>query len=265
MGKTYSGIQKLFQWRKVIPFLLVPLLSHSCVTADRVTYLQEYEGYSDSIRTDVPVPDFYRVRVNDNLYVRVVTPDARYAMMFNAVPSQGGGISSEQVDLISYRVLQDGSIQLPFIGSVHVEGNTLPEITAKLDEAFRDYITDADITVKLVNNFISLVGEVNRPGRYPLYKEQLNVFEAISLAGDLTNYSDRQHVQIIRDTPEGRIVKEIDMQDKELIFSEYYYVLPNDVIYAKPIKGLFFRMESFPFALVFSTITTFLLILNYFS
>lgn len=248
---------------RIISFLLLMGIAFSCSTNKKVTYLQEYEEIPESLKKELHVPDFYRVQINDNLYIRIITPDPRWAEMFNTMPSTGGITATEQtVDLISYRVLQDGTIVLPFVGAVYVNGLTLPEITEKLGEELLGYITDADITVKLVNNYVSLLGEFNVPGRYPIYKEHMNIFEAISMAGDLNNYSDRYNIQIIRDTHEGTVVESFDITDKKLLYSEYYYVMPNDVIYAAPMKGKFFRMEAFPFTLILSTATTFISILT---
>ncbi|MBK7712018.1 MAG: hypothetical protein IPJ37_14410 [Bacteroidales bacterium] len=112
----------------------------------------------------------------------------------------------------------------------------------------------------MINNYVSLLGEVQRPGKYPIYKDRLNIFQALAMGGDLGNYSDRQKIQIIRPTARGNLVKEFSLADRSILTSEFFYVMPNDVIYAKPMKGKFFHMDQFPYALIISTITTGLLI-----
>jgi polysaccharide biosynthesis/export protein len=131
-----------------------------------------------------------------------------------------------------------------------------------LDNALKSYVADAVVTVKMVNNYISIIGEVQRPGKYPIYKDQLNIFQAIAMAGDLGTFSDRQKIQLIRQTPDGNIVKEFSLKERSIIGSQFFYVMPNDVLYAPPIKGRFFQLSSFPYGIILSTITTFILLWN---
>lgn len=236
---------------------------NSCVTTKKTTYLQEYKRSDFSI--EYTPPETYLIQPNDNLYIRVSTPDPRLSSLFNAMPERGSMTVDEQsADLLSYAVQLDGSVEIPYIGSIAVAGKTLSEAKDDIEAILVDYVTDAAITVKLVNNYVSILGEVNQPGLYPIYKERLNIYQALAMAGDMAVYSDRYSLSIIRQTLEGSIVKEFDLTNKNIIDSEFYYVMPNDVIYAKPMKGKFFAMNQFPFALIFTTITTFLLLVNYF-
>ena len=143
-----------------------------------------------------------------------------------------------------------------------VAGKTLNQIKEELDIALKSYITDAVVTVKMINNYVSIIGEVQNPGKYPIYKNRLNIFQALAMAGDLDKYSNRQKIQIIRQTPEGNTVKEFSLKDRSIIGSQFFYVMPNDVIYAPPMKGRFFQMDAFPYSVILSTITTFVLIWN---
>jgi polysaccharide export outer membrane protein len=210
-------------------------------------------------------PDAYKIRPYDNLYIRVITPDPQWSEMFNTVSATTGGTLTEQsAALLGYPVDGDGDIELPFAGKLKVAGKTLSEIKIELDSTLKKYITDAAITVRMVNNFVSVIGEVRMPGRYPLVKDRLNVFEALSMAGDMSEYSNRQKVQLIRQSPNGPIVKEFSLTDRSILTSEFYYVIPNDIIYAKPMNGKTFQMNSSIYSLIFSSITTFLLIFNFF-
>jgi polysaccharide export outer membrane protein len=165
-------------------------------------------------------------------------------------------------DIISYTVDDAGTIELPYAGKFIVAGKTLNQIKEELDIAIKSYITDAVVTVKMINNYVSIIGEVQNPGKYPIYKNRLNIFQALAMAGDLDRYSNRQKLQIIRQTPDGNTVKEFSLKDRSIIGSQFFYVMPNDVIYAPPMKGRFFQMEAFPYSVILSTITTFVLIWN---
>jgi polysaccharide export outer membrane protein len=248
--------------RIVISFLITgSLLMTSCVTNKKLTYLQS-EGPREEFIAITPAT--YIIQPYDNLYIRVVTPDPKLAEMFNTMPATVANLSVNELsaDILSYTVDDDGTIELPYAGNFMVAGKTLNQIKEELDIALKSYITDAVVTVKMINNYVSIIGEVKNPGKYPIYKNRLNIFQALAMAGDLDKYSNRQKIQIIRQTPDGNTVKEFSLKDRSIIGSQFFYVMPNDVIYAPPMKGRFFQMESFPYSVILSTFTTFVLIWN---
>lgn len=248
--------------KKLVVYLLIMLLVSSCVTSKKTTYLQSYD--SEEL-PEIEWEDFaYRIKPGDNLFLRIVTPDPRWAEMFNTLPVNAAmmSIGEQSVDLISYTVQQDGTVDIPYLDKIEVAGKTLPQIKEIIKKAISDYVADAAVTVKLVNNYVSIIGDVNRPGQYPIYKEHLNIFQAIAMAGDLAEYSDRYNVKIIRQKSEGTVVKSFNLTDDKIIDSEFFYVMPNDVIYAQPMKGKFFSLSSFPYSIIISTITTGILLYN---
>jgi polysaccharide export outer membrane protein len=248
--------------RKLIVLLIGSVFFVSCVTSKKLTYLQ-YEGIpSDTVIAVTPAD--YKVLPFDNLFIRVVTPDPKWSEMFNTLPVTSAGISVTEMsaDLISYQVDGSGAIFLPYAGKIVVAGKTLADVTAEVEKALKGYIADAAVTVKMINNYISLLGEVKNPGRYPIYKDRLNIFQALAMGGDLSEYSNRQKLQVIRQTTAGSIIKEFSLTDRSIMSSEFFYVMPNDVIYAEPMKGKFFQLNSFPYTLILSTITTFILLWN---
>jgi polysaccharide export outer membrane protein len=198
------------------------------------------------------------------LYIRIITPDPELGEMFNTMTTASGSMNINELsaDILSYTVDDAGIIELPYAGKFVVAGKTLNQIKEELDIAIKSYITDAVVSVKMINNYVSIIGEVQNPGKYPIYKNRLNIFQALAMAGDLDRYSNRQKIQIIRQTPDGNTVKEFSLKDRSIIGSQFFYVMPNDVIYAPPMKGRFFQMESFPYTVILSTITTFVLLWN---
>ncbi|MBN1185882.1 MAG: polysaccharide biosynthesis/export family protein [Bacteroidales bacterium] len=254
---------KFLNLQLLIATIVAFSLLNSCVTSSKITYLQEYS--TSEYPTESVTPENYRLQPNDNIFIRVTTPDPERSALFNTVTAGAGSIghTEQSVDLLSYTVNLDGTVDIPYIGAVPVAGKTIQETRVLLEMALSDYVTDVAITVKLVNNYVSILGEVNRPGRYPIYKEHLNIFQALAMAGDMANYSNRYRVSLVRQTPYGVVVKEFNLTDKKLVNSEFFHVMPNDVIYAQPMKGKFFGMSQFPYSVILSTITTFLLVLNY--
>jgi polysaccharide export outer membrane protein len=241
--------------------ITVSLLLSSCVTNKKLTYLQS-EGVREEFIAITPAT--YIIQPYDNLYIKVVTPNPEFSDMFNTMSATVSSISvtEQSADMVSYTVDDSGTIELPYAGRFMVAGKTLHIVKTELDNALKSYIADAVVTVKMVNNYISIIGEVQRPGRYPIYKDRLNIFQALAMAGDLDIYSNRQKLHLIRQTPDGNTVKEFSVKDRSIIGSQFFYVMPNDVIYAPPMKGRFFKMDAFPYSVILSTITTFVLLWN---
>lgn len=253
----------------LVSISLILMLS-SCVSRKKLTYLQysdsstEYDISASDTRTSV-TPASYKIMPYDILFIRVLTPDPQWSVLFNIMPvGQGGAMTEESASLVGYPVDGGGNIEIPFVGIVEVGGKTLSEIKIILDSIFKNYVTDASITVRLVNNYISILGEVNAPGRYHLTKDRVNVFEALSLAGDMSLYSNRQKVQLIRPSSYGPTIKEFSLVDRTILSSEFYYVMPNDIIYAIPMKGKADQLSTTFYTLFLSTISTALVIISYF-
>lgn len=251
----------------LIASLIIMILS-SCVSKKELIYLKYSEKYNDNTnqlgdaRTYV-APTAYKVMFNDILLVRVLTPDPQWSALFNLDAGQGG-LTQESAALSGYPVDLEGNIEIPFVGKVKVAGKTLSEIKAELELIFENYVADASIIVRLVDSYISIIGEVSGPGRYPITKDHLNIFEALAMAHDLSVFSNRQRVQLIRPSPYGPVVKEFSLADRSILTSEFYYVMPNDVIYAMPLKGKAFQTNSSVYTLFLTTITTALVIISYF-
>jgi len=256
----------LINYRSSFIIVLI-FLVNSCVTNRKTTYLQEYK--KSEYTTEYTTPETYLIRPNDNLYIRVSSPDPTISQIFNAAPGNNTiSVTGASIQLLSYPVQLDGSVELPYIGAINVGGKTLSEAKIEIEARMVDYVSDASVTVRMVNNYVSILGDVNMPGRYEIYKEGLTIFEALAMAGDVADFGDRFEFSILRQTPSETIVKEFNLTDRNIIDTEFYYVLPNDVIYAKPMKGKFFGFSQFPYTLILSTISisisVFILIQNHF-
>jgi polysaccharide export outer membrane protein len=253
----------------MISLSLILILS-SCVTRKKLTYLQ-YSGMTDN--SSMPVrdprisvtPAAYKLMHYDILFIRVITPDPQWSVLFNPQIGSGGTLTEESAQLSGYPIDRNGDIEIPFVGKVEAAGKTLSELKVELDSIFKKYVNDAAITVRLVNNYISIIGQVGSPGRYPINKDLLNVFEVLSGAGDINLYGNRQKVQLIRPSPYGPIVKEFSLADRSILTSEFYYVMPNDIIYVQPSIGIGFQNNASIYTLFLTTITTALVIISFFN
>ena len=254
------------------PVILISLslavILGSCVSHKQLTYLRYsakspgYDVSGSDIRSYVTPPD-YKIMPFDNLYIRVITPDPQWSELFNVTTGMGG-LTQESAALSGYSVDLEGNIEIPFVGKISVAGKEISEIKVELDSVFKSYVTDAEISIRLVNNYLTVLGEVASPGRYPLTKDRVNIFEAVAMAGDLSYFSNRQKVQLIRPSPYGPVVKEFTLLDRSILTSELYYIMPNDIIYVMPGRGRTFQINSSFWTLFLTTVTASLGIIGFF-
>jgi polysaccharide export outer membrane protein len=111
------------------------------------------------------------------------------------------------------------------------------------------------VIVKLVNYNVSVVGEVHNPGQYKIYQEHLNIYEVLAMAGDMTTFAKREDVVLVRKTEKGSKVYHLNLLEDTLLESEFFYIMPDDIVYIQPVKGKNFAFNQFPYTLVISSIS----------
>lgn len=164
----------------------------------------------------------------------------------------------------TYTVDQNGDVDLPLIEKVNVKGKTVSQIKQQLDEAYKPYLKYASSTVRMANSRITIMGEVNNPGVHYLYNDQNTILDAISMAGDFTDFGNRKKVKLIRRTDEGLQTIYLNMSRSEFLYSEYYYIHPYDVVYVEPTKKKSRDTGANSTGVIFSGISVGVLILNLF-
>lgn len=164
----------------------------------------------------------------------------------------------------SYEVDALGYITLPLLDTVKVSGLTTNELKSALDAAYIPYLKMASTSVKLANLRVTVLGEVESPGVHYFFSSQTTILEAISLAGDFTDFGNRQKVKLIR--REGNSTKTIvlDLNKPDFLGTEYYFIHPNDLIYIEPIKAKAFDVGAQSVGIVLSVISTAALLANIF-
>jgi polysaccharide export outer membrane protein len=208
----------------------------------------------------------YRVQPGDNLFIRVVTFDEKTTMLLNPLSGGNGNASANDagVYLQSYTINDAGYLEFPMVGEVYVRNMNVNEIRDLLTEKLKEYLLELVVIVKLVNYNLTMLGEVDRPGQYKVYQTDINLFEAVSMAGDLTDFANRNKVAIIRQNKAGSEVIYVDMTKRDILSSNYYYLKPNDIVYVQPVRGKQFAFATFPYGIVFGFISTTILLINYF-
>jgi polysaccharide export outer membrane protein len=139
--------------------------------------------------------------------------------------------------MTGYSVDQKGNIRLPIVGDIQVKEKTLEEARITIEESLRKYVTsELYVKVKLGGVRYSAMGEFKRPGKYTVLQDRMTIFEAIANAGDLTTVAKRDEILLIRQYPEGTRLHKINLLDRQVVRSPFYFIQPNDQLYVEPMK-----------------------------
>lgn len=249
---------------KTILFIVIVLLS-SCVPQSKILYLQDMEKDQNQTQFDV-VREDYKIKPGDDLYIRVLSFDEESAAVFNQLignNSISANVTTGTGYMVSFTVNDSGYIEFPLIGKIDVINKTIDEITIELNVNLSEYISLTTVIVKLMNFKITVLGEVNRPGQIEVMNDKITIFEAIGLVGDLDEYGNRKEVQLLREKDGEANLYIVDLTDKKLIESEYYYLQPDDVIYVPPMASKAFGLRQFQLPTFLSLVTSIFAILLY--
>lgn len=250
-----------FYLRWLLPGLL--LLS-SCVTQRQLPYLQG-AGYSKAASVAVTnTRPGYCVQPNDVLSIRVQSPQPEFNDLFNVADARSTyGSDPGTMFLSGYSVSADGLVALPTVGTLQVAGLDVAAIQVLVQQRVSGFVRGANVMVKLLSFKLTVLGEVRNPGHYFVYNGQATVLEGLGLAGDLTEFGNRQNVKLIRQTPTGSAVVLLDLTDPALLSSPYYYLLPNDALYVEPLRARAARANANNLGLAFAGISAIVLLLSY--
>lgn len=240
---------------------MLALLLSSCYSHRVIGYLQEPTKQNKLPVYDTASYEPYRIRVNDEIIYRLITMDETMSKMLGANTNVSSGQYAN-----SYRVYADGTVDLPFIKPLKIQGLTEVEAQDTLRKAFREIIPDADVKVALYNKYFSVIGDAHS-GQYYIYKEKMNIFQALAMTGDVMNSGDRRHIRIVRprDGAQEPEVLEFDIRTNTIINSKYYYIYPNDVIYVARTRNSFYTVPSYAgfTGLITSSVALLTTVLNY--
>ena len=175
-----------------------------------------------------------KIQKNDilGLTVNSLNPEASAIFNLGSTSSTPGLSSNSSAN--GFLVDQNGAIQLPLIGSVPVVGLTTPQARAAIEKKLSTYLKEPVVGLRIVNFRVSVLGDVARPGVYPVNNERVSISEALSMAGDLTITGLRDNVLLVREDRGVREYIRLNLQSKELFNSPYYYLQNNDILYVQP-------------------------------
>lgn len=226
----------------ILPLFLITmiLVLGSCENYKKIAYFQN----ADSLRCAAYAGLFdAKIMPKDLLTITVSTTDPKAATPFNLAVSDvqnstGGRIGGSGATLLPYLVDNEGYINFPVLGMLKVEGMTKRQCEDFIRGKIMPYMSETEnpiVSVRMSSFKVSVTGEVNRPGVYPVSQEKMNVFEALASAGDLTIYGKRDNVLLIREDAKGEICfHRLNLNDANIVNSPFYYLQQNDIVYVEP-------------------------------
>ena len=224
---------------KLLCMIVLTALTGACTSYKKVPYLQN----SETVDLSQLPKSLYDAKImpKDLLTITVSTTDPQAAVPFNlTIPnaislSQSNNLTSQPV-LQQYLVDNDGNIDFPVLGKLHIGDMTKTDVEKMIQQKLQPYLKETPIVnVRMVNYKISVLGEVTRPGTFTVSNEKVNIFEALALAGDMTIWGQRDNVKLMREDSQGeRKIVELDLNDANVIGSPYFSLQQNDVVYVTP-------------------------------
>lgn len=215
----------------------------SCVSSKDITY---FIGANDLSETETAIYEEPTIKNSDLLKITIYADDPLAIAPFNSITIKDNDIEKLNQSNFSYNesqyvqtflVNQEGNIILPILGNVKIAGLKKSEAAQKIKEYLTPYIKNPIVSIQYMNFRITVLGEVNKPGTYIANNEQINILEALGMAGDITIYGKRKNILLIRDKGDNK--KEfirIDMTKTNIFSSPYFYLQSRDILYIEPMS-----------------------------
>lgn len=234
----------------------------SCIPQRQIVLVRDAIPEESVFPTTPEVTERYVLKPNDYLFINVSSPNLELSAFYNPQNNQRTYSSSSRQDLYYYGLDDSCCIDFPVAGRIDLKGCNVRQAKEKIYEAISKTLSGFTLTVRLATNTFSILGEVSKQGQYTMSRDQMTIFDAVSMAGGFTSYAKRREVKLLRKDEMGNVnVHVLDLTRSDFIMSDYYYIYPNDVIYVRP---LWFKMfgfsETFSVTLVTSLVTLYLLI-----
>lgn len=266
-----------FLWISV--FMATVQLS-GCVPNKRIIYMQEKEASISPLKYASEIMPYeveeYKLQYNDIVDISIRTASKELNELFSLFEAdnirgnmmmQGALVGGDAFFMTGFNLDERGMVELPLLGEIKLAGFTIKEAKSLIEERMIEFVNKEDLFVRVRLGGIrySAIGEFRRPGKHNVLQNRVTIFEAIAHAGDLTEVAKRDELVLLRQYPDGTRMYRIDLNNINLLTSEYFFIQPNDMLYAEPMKirelgtGVNFVQT---FSLVITTLTAALLVVN---
>ena len=243
-----------------IKLLVLLLIIQGCTPMSKITYLNN----SQSVEWDVsPIPPKHHLEIGDILMVRVISRNEESNNLFNIesnTNSANSTLTAANLYLNGFTISQEGTIDIPNVGEVFVLNQTLEEAESTISLKAEEFLINPFVIVKLANFQFTVLGEINAPGNYPVYKEGLTIYDAIAMSGGINDYGNLKKIKIVRSEKNKKQIYNVDLTSSNILTSDFFYLRNNDLIYVQPLKFKGFKKSQSQ--LLLSALTTFAVLFN---
>lgn len=242
---------------------LIIFMATSCVTHQKMLLLRN-NGQTVQDTLQQRLISQYRLQSGDILDVKVSSLEPNSVAIFNK--AVGGAVSANtstsSLYVNGYMIDHFGAINVPLIGDLPVEGLTLDSLNHVLDVKLAEYFKFFTVEAKLVNYRVSVLGEVNSPGTQIVYNSDLNLLQALSNAGGIKDHGNRRKIKVIRKAFGTNEIQILDLSEQEVVNDDFFYMMPNDVVYIEPYKSKVVAINTPLFALLMSVVSFSILLIS---
>lgn len=241
---------------KLLFAILLAVFISSCVPVKKVSYFNDI----DELEKPVVNPITHKVILPfDKIYIRVLSIDPQTRQIFDYPEDVRYASSSNNI--IGYLVDESGNIDFPFVGKIKVGSLSLSEAATKIQTSLNEYVPNTTVTVKFIDNKVSVLGEVFQQGVYNFNQDKITIYEALSLGGGITRYGNRKNVILIRQEGDKIMHHKLNLSDSKIASKDFYYVLPNDVVIVEPLKSVSTSYVNNTYTTILTSITTLVAVL----
>lgn len=232
----------------------IALIIGSCISASKQKYFNDYDQLKIAVNNPKEQP---LIMPFDKIDVQVFSIDENTTKIFSNYNNPG----DDKTDLV---VDKDGNIRFPLVGKIQIGGLTPDEASLKIEEELNSYVADINITIRFAENMVTVMGEVNNQGTFTFNQDKLNIYQAITLGGGISQYGNRKKVVLIRQNGNDIMYFKLNLSDSKITERSYYYIQPNDVIIVEPLRAAsWFKFNSSSFASILTTLTSMLMLFMY--
>jgi polysaccharide export outer membrane protein len=209
----------------------------------------------------------YLIQSGDVLNIRVSSADPQSVAIFNKSTSgpSPSTVTEASIYLNGYIVDDSGAINMPVIGNIAVKGKDITGIQKVLEEKMIPYFKHLSVDVKLMNYRVTILGEITTPGTFTIFNKKTNILQLIGLAGGITDMGNKRKIKVIRAVSDSTQTATLNLTNPDFINSEYYNLMPNDIVYIEPLKAKALRVNSSGIQILLGTLTFVVVVLNFLS
>lgn len=222
----------------ILSFSLAAVLASCSSSKTVLPYFTDISTIQEGVLTNGDyMPE---IRPDDELYIAVNSASPEATAIYN-IPTANPSTRELFGSTIpprpqTYVVSSSGDIDFPEIGKLHVAGMTIEQLQAELTKRISKDVDNPIVIVEMVNFQVNVAGEVNNPGPVRVNRNRFSILDALSAAGDMTQYGERSNVLLIREKDGKKEFVHLDMNSSDVLTSPYYYLRQNDYIYVEPNK-----------------------------